>query len=652
MKKVVLGGLVLATIFAFSSAVAFAEFRGTDMWSNMTPGGGAGGLADRYPMSHYQLDYNVDFSPTHPSGAIPSLMQFTASWLFFFGAVIMRFVIYIFDWAFHANLLTGGEGLLSPLAEIVRTNYSQIILPFLVPVVICFGIWVAHKAISKKHKDVGSVIARTLLFFVVSFAVAFHPVETIGKIYSMVDGLSSAVVSRGGGAHTVSDSLFSTFIYRPWAVLQFGGMEVCVGSKLDSDGFPLATTDSTLSKTCHSVMKKDPDGHGNYAYEFIRYAPGKSERDLAYRSLRDGEPAKVNDSCPPDQSARGLCSPHHGSSFEQIFPGWKIDKTDAPAVDMMQADGALQRLAYAIILVFGMIGGILLIGLLSMASLFAQLAVALLFVASSFALLAAILPITHALVERWLKLLLMALVGKLVYALLLMAVLSISGGLLLLGGDQGYLIVFFLQALLYFGVFKKRKVIIEKLTSSKAAQHYSNSESQTKAFVAGAATGSLTAIESGASGFANSMRHGWSDQLHGESDSSQQPDGLPQASDENQAKPPESGSPQNGATQPVTATQNQNGDRPMPTRPFRDDLEQTRQTRAAPQQPPQDSASSQPEEDGLAIGQADLHESFYSAQKEPLEQIADTPHTSGEFANDESFADALRNARDREYYER
>ena len=50
----------MALFVLVDNAVAWAGYRGTDMWSNLMPGGGADGLADRYPLSFYQLDYYVD----------------------------------------------------------------------------------------------------------------------------------------------------------------------------------------------------------------------------------------------------------------------------------------------------------------------------------------------------------------------------------------------------------------------------------------------------------------------------------------------------------------------------------------------------------------------------------------------------------------
>jgi hypothetical protein len=179
-RRSVLAALALAAVIALSTSVASAEYRGTDLWSNLTPGEGTGGLADRYPLSHYQLDYYVDnvgvgLNGVDTSSVFPGLAHFFASMIFFAGATLMRLVIYVFDWAFNADLLTGGSGLLAPLSAVVKDNYDEVVLPFVVPAVIALGAWLSYKAVHREHKDVGPVLVRTLVFFTLSFVVAFPP---------------------------------------------------------------------------------------------------------------------------------------------------------------------------------------------------------------------------------------------------------------------------------------------------------------------------------------------------------------------------------------------------------------------------------------------------------------------------------------------
>jgi hypothetical protein len=385
-------------------------------------------------------------------------------------------------------------------------------------------------------------------------------------------------------------------------VLEFGGLQVCTGDVVGSDGFPLASTDSNPAKRCHSVLSKDHDGHGDYARRFVRYAPGSKERRVEYEALRDG---KVPDAFPPPNPSdcpRGDCTMtqtgqdrQDGAALARQFEGYHVDRSDSPAVDMMQADGALQRLAFAGVVFAGMLGGILLIGLLSAASLFAQIAVALLFVVSPFMILGAIIPSGHSLVENWSRLLGKALIGKFVYSVLLRTVLVTSAGLLTLGGTAGYLLAFSAQSLLYLGVFWKRKEIVAKVTSSKASKHYGQHENQAVSFAAGAATTSLAALTDGGSEVAQTMRAGWRGRSGSEGGEGAHQEGTsapdttsPPASAGREHSP--GGSPSAPAeTVPAGQTQgsqqqdNHNEGASAMPRPFREELErvQQQQSRAA-----------------------------------------------------------------------
>jgi hypothetical protein len=111
-------GLALILIL-LPATLAGADYRGTDMWSNLAPPGGAGGLADKYPLSYYQLDYFVDGPSVGFSGVstgdIPGLVgQFLISIGFAGLTFLMRVTISAFDWAFNIDVIGGRNGALRP----------------------------------------------------------------------------------------------------------------------------------------------------------------------------------------------------------------------------------------------------------------------------------------------------------------------------------------------------------------------------------------------------------------------------------------------------------------------------------------------------------------------------------------------------------
>jgi hypothetical protein len=329
-----------------------------------------------------------------------------------------------------------------------------------------------------ERSDAGQSLVRVMALFVISMAIVFHPQQTIGAAFNEVNNLSSAVIARGGSAQDASDAIFSTFVYKPWAVLEFSGLKVCTGAQRDNDNFPLAATRSNSAKVCHSVLKQDADGHGDYARRFLMYAPGTDERNALYNSLRDGQVDLVSqpppvDPNPPDISHTGQppAPVTKAQTVAQPTAGMTIDRTDAPAVDLMQAGGTLQRVAYTVLILFSMITGSLLLALIAVASLFAQILIILLVLLASFTLLAAVLPPLHDRYFGWLRLLGKALIGKATFSLMMAVVLATSGLLLKIGGPEGYFKAFLIQAMMFGGLFYKRKWLLEKATSSKLAQH-------------------------------------------------------------------------------------------------------------------------------------------------------------------------------------
>jgi hypothetical protein len=296
----------------------------------------------------------------------------------------------------------------------------------------------------------------------------------------------------------------------------------------------------------------------------------------------------------------------------------------------------MQRLVWTLLILIGMAGGILLLGLIVFAVLFSQLALLLLFLLTPFMVLAAIHPSAHGIFVKWLLLLGLTLVAKLVYSVMLSITLSVSDGLMLMGTESGYILAFFLQAILFIGVFVKRKALIGMVTSSKTAKKYRESQNEAISFVAGATTTSASAISGGVKTAGSTMRDGWNMKPGKKSDSGGSSDGAtpdatsPPAAAGREFSPPVPGAPpvpetkygaknvaaklhtapgdgkddkHNGSDpssspakvqQPPSKVAQQQGDEKMPLQSFRDELNDARARRydhengtARPSPPPQ-----------------------------------------------------------------
>ena len=108
------------------------------------------------------------------------------------------------------------------------------------------------------------------LFFV------YQPERTIGEASRWTNTLSLAFLSganRGSlddpeqAKRQVADHLFETLVYRPWVVLEFGGLRHCVDTdRLDKDGFPRPVGPHDPARdVCRDHLQPDRAGHGGYA---------------------------------------------------------------------------------------------------------------------------------------------------------------------------------------------------------------------------------------------------------------------------------------------------------------------------------------------------------------------------------------------------
>jgi hypothetical protein len=277
------------------------------------------------------------------------------------------------------------------------------------------------------------------------------------------------------------------------------------------------------------------NGYGGYAERFLRYPSGSKARDREYEAIVKGR-------LPTGNGPGGDLSGDIGIS-EPIdphqFAGYKVDKVDAPAADMMQAQGAIQRIGYVVLLCLGIGSAILLLGLICLASLFAQLGLLIMLAVTPAIVIAAIFPGLHGVFIAWAKAIGMLLVVKVVYAVILRGALGISSGLMALGGAQGYLPAFGFNAALFVGLFVFRKKLASPLTSHRS---YHKSEQGFKNFVTTAAAtgvGAMVAPVSAATkaGAAGKARMESINQQHAKNPETSNPQQKPDEPQANRPRP-------------------------------------------------------------------------------------------------------------------
>ena len=438
---------------------AVGKYRGSDLLGNVGPESPAGGgLVDRYPLSAYSLDYHVDVGVTDPEGVPPMIAQWAASQLWNATSFLVKCVIDLFTWAFSLDLLGGADGALGPISEAITNLYENVIgEAWMVAAIVIAGIWGIWKAlVQRRYTETAGALTLSVLFVVIALFFVYQPQRTVGEASKWTNTLSLAFLSganRGSlddpqdAKRQVADHLFETLIYRPWVVLEFGGLSHCVDTdRLDEDGFPAPVSPHAPARdVCRDHVTRGRDGYGGYAPRFLRQQPGSDERKAEYDALRTGELP----------------------TFDPQFVGYRVDKADAPAVDIQQAGGAFQRLTFAVVVFIGALGAVVLLGTLSLAVVLAQVVALVLLGFAPVALVVGIFPgAGHDVFRAWLSKLATAVFIKALYSLVIALVVAVSAALTAATGSLGFLFAFGLQTLFFWALFVYRKQITGRLVSA------------------------------------------------------------------------------------------------------------------------------------------------------------------------------------------
>lgn len=454
----------------------------SDVWGNVGPA--SGDLYGRFPLSHYMLDQHFDAVSASLTGGVdvsgvpPMIAYFLASVIWSLTSFLASALIALFDFAFGLDLVngsraTGGEGALGPVAQAIHSLYADVFgAPWLVLAVAVAGIWAMWKAlVQRRYAETAGALGLSLIYVVLALFFVAQPGKTIGAASEWTNRMSVAflsVASHGSpsnGAAAREDGaqqLFDLLVAKPWAVLEFGGLEHCVaagtGSE-DSDPESVAvrplspdpSRDAALARqlaagTGISAGRKVCVNDANkYGPHFLHFAVGSDERSAEYDALDHGDSSKLPEADPERR-------------------GYRLGVADKPATDAMEEGGQYQRLLLAIVVFCGELGVFCLLGALSVGVILAQVLLLLLLAFSPVALVAAAIPGRgHAFFRGWLEKLAGFLLRKAAYSLVLAILLAVNGALAAATDSLGWLMSFGLQALFFWAVFLQRKALVEGL---------------------------------------------------------------------------------------------------------------------------------------------------------------------------------------------
>jgi hypothetical protein len=458
----------------------------SDVWGNVGPSPQVGGegIAGRYPLTHYSLDQHFDFisaslTDVDVSGVPPMIAFFFASILWLATSFLANLLITLFSFAFSLDLVngsqaTGGAGALAPVSRAIHSIYADVLgEPWLVLAIAVAGIWAMWRAlVQRRYSETAGALGLSLIYVVAALFFVAQPGATIGAVSKWTNQMSGAFLSISShgdpssarqAKEDTANELFDQLVFKPWVVLNFGGLEHCVVAgtgSADSDPEsvavrPLSSSpdrDAALARRLRARTEITADGKvcvnnaNKYAARFLRYSNGAEdmdERGAEYDALNDGDASSLADA-------------------ERT--GYRLGAADKPATDAMEEGGQYQRLLLSLVLFFGELGAFLLLGALSIGVILAQVLLLLLLAFSPVALIAAVIPGRgHDFFKGWLEKLAGYLLRKAAYSLILAILLAVNGALGAATAQLGWLMSFGLQSLFFWAVFLQRKTLTDSL---------------------------------------------------------------------------------------------------------------------------------------------------------------------------------------------
>jgi hypothetical protein len=461
----------------------------SDVFQNVAPPSQlqSGALSERYPLGNYALDHHFSAASFSITGGIdisgvPALIAyFLADVIWQLTAFLANALITLFTFAFSLDLVngsaaTGGAGALQPVAQAVRSIYSTTFgAPWLVVAIVLAGMWAMWKAlVQRRYTETAGALGLSLIFCLLALWFVTQPEQTIGQASRWSNDMSAAFLSLSSNGSVgneqqakqqASDQLFRLLVYQPWVVLNFGGLEHCVKTPVDSSNpqsvpvRPLSSDparDAVLSQQLRSGTEVQADGkvcinnENKYAPHFLAYSPESDPRNAEYDALSNGDASKLPDSDPGKQSGT-----------------YQLSAADKPAADAMGKGGQYQRLLMAVVVFAGELGAFLLLGVLSVAVILAQVLVLLLLAFAPVALVIGVYPGRgHDFFRGWLSRLATFLLRKAIYSLILAVLLAVAAAVGDATSNLGWLLSFGLEAAFFWAVFLYRHQLTGQLTAA------------------------------------------------------------------------------------------------------------------------------------------------------------------------------------------
>jgi hypothetical protein len=418
-----------------------------------------GSPESNYPASNYGFDIFITTGVTHLVGDITYGFATVLDGVWLGLLFVLKLVLDLLGLAFGLNPFGSGQTM-SQISGAVGHLYSRITDPWLSTLIVCGGIWFAHKGLIKREvaAGVGGTLA-AIAMLVLGLWVVHQPRESVGQLANLSDEIALGTISApqsgslarpvGSYAEAMSNT-WSRLVEVPFAGLDFSDVNWALGPP------PAEAVQKADEKFC--------DDFGALALLAVLSNLGSDEAKQAcanFAAKRYGKPKRVIDLY--------LRSSPGSSAREALWNYFDDNDEYKSKVAAQGGDGVLTRLSMLALFAIGLAGAILLLAWLAI-RLFTQAAIAfVLLLAAPFALFFPMLGDAGRRAFRtWGLTLLGAIVAKVIYAIFLSIVLL---GIAIFGkvnGPAGSATGFLLSCAFTWAVFLKRAELVGWISISEA----------------------------------------------------------------------------------------------------------------------------------------------------------------------------------------
>jgi hypothetical protein len=428
----------------------------------------SGFVASGAPSEDYSFDTNID---TTLGVSIDAMLQdyvVRPAWMFLVWAV--HALLVVLEWAYTLELLRGP--LAGSLGQSLRAAQSQFTAPWMVSALAVAAVLAAYQGIVRRRvaQTLGEAAAM-LAMIAGALVVIADPSGTVGALSQWAQEASVGsfgAISSGSSArpyHALAQSmqeLYAASIQAPWCFMEFGNVGWCdTPARLD----PRLETAAQRIATKLQAQARSGASTGGLSAQALEH------RAQLLRQARTN--GAIFLALPANGPLRN--SVKERTSLLYVLCGGAGDATSCRGPTASEAEfransGTLPRLAGVMLIALGVSGMLLLVGFVTVRLLEAAIiSVLFLLLAPAAALAPAVGEAGRQAFRGWATRLLGAAAAKLLWSILLGALLACMRILLNLEG-LGWFVQWMLSGALWWGVFLRRHALLEGIAGHQRMQ--------------------------------------------------------------------------------------------------------------------------------------------------------------------------------------